>query len=458
MRFPVNIHVYTFCYNNAPTLPFIIDYWKRFATKVVVYDNMSTDNSLELLKPYKWIEVRGFDTNDTYCPDKIQQIKNECYKECRDKNVDYVFVCDIDEFPLYGDNLMHILSEEKKDGVKVFYSDFYDMLGDKFPEYDENLVQNHTGFKIVKNTNVRKIHMFDPAIDVSFNDYGTLCDTDQEYKSSSLMVMHMQLFGLQAYITRQTENIKRLNKNVTKKSLVEKYGKDKYSCTAYYNNRHAQYYYQYDDINMLMKTICSNDYILNIKNRNKVSEVEVERTNEQPVQYTVNRLGTLCPVQGDIRIPWTEHVLDRPSHVNARCAIVIPVYRTEISNLEEASLKRVVRVLGGKYDIILAGPDDLEYGSFCKRAEFNFGVMKCNPAFFENIDTYSMLCMTTGFYEAFSDYEFIMIYQLDGWIFNDSLPRFLDSGFDYIGSPWPANSFECIRESVGNGGVSLRRV
>jgi hypothetical protein len=50
-------------------LPFVLDYWKRLPiTKAVVFDNGSTDGSVEYLKQYDWIEVRYFKTegqNDT---------------------------------------------------------------------------------------------------------------------------------------------------------------------------------------------------------------------------------------------------------------------------------------------------------------------------------------------------------------------------------------------------------
>ena len=43
------IHVYVVCWNEMDILPFCVDYWKRYAEKVVVYDNGSTDGSLEFM-------------------------------------------------------------------------------------------------------------------------------------------------------------------------------------------------------------------------------------------------------------------------------------------------------------------------------------------------------------------------------------------------------------------------
>jgi len=88
-EFPISIWVYTFCYNNAIILPFIIDYWKQYASKVIVYDNYSTDDSVSILSQYNWIEIRHYNSNDTYDPNLIQSMKNSIYKEAIGK-ADYV--------------------------------------------------------------------------------------------------------------------------------------------------------------------------------------------------------------------------------------------------------------------------------------------------------------------------------------------------------------------------------
>jgi hypothetical protein len=50
--------------------------------------------------------------------------------------------------------------------------------------------------------------------------------------------------------------------------------------------------------------------------------------------------------------------------------------------------------------------------------------------------TYSQLLMSKEFYELFIEYDYIIIYQLDCFVFKDSLENWLYTGFDYIGAPW----------------------
>ena len=153
-------------------------------------------------------------------------------------------------------------------------------------------------------------------------------------------------------------------------------------------------------------------------------------------------------------IDWEEYKED--------CCVVVPVYKKNPVFFEQASLIQCVRVLGQKRDIFLVAPWDLdlsEYTSLCPG--YKFRVKRMAKGFFESIGTYNQLCKRKGFYNAFRDYQFMLIYQLDCWVFADNLDYFMSLGHDYIGAPW----FEINKEEnkakitkCGNGGFSLRRI
>ncbi len=76
---------------------------------------------------------------------------------------------------------------------------------------------------------------------------------------------------------------------------------------------------------------------------------------------------------------------------------------------------------------------------------------------------YSKLCLESKLYKAFEDYNYIFLFQEDGWVFKDELKHWCDKGFDYIGAPWfegydKADKTSNMIEFSGNGGVSLRKV
>ncbi len=90
------ITMYFINWNDSFYLPFIAKHYGQFCSKIVMYDNHSTDTSQSLAKSLGF-EVRTFgkigELNDQHYLD----IKNHCWKEERG-NSDYVIVCDADEF------------------------------------------------------------------------------------------------------------------------------------------------------------------------------------------------------------------------------------------------------------------------------------------------------------------------------------------------------------------------
>lgn len=118
--------------------------------------------------------------------------------------------------------------------------------------------------------------------------------------------------------------------------------------------------------------------------------------------------------------------------MQSKVAAVIPVYKEEIDDLEKISLAQARKVLG-KYPFVFVAPE----GKKISYAESGDAVVRFPPQFFQNTMTYSMLLMSPFFYEAFKAYDYILIYQLDAFVFYDALEKFCSLGYDYIGAPWP---------------------
>lgn len=145
--------------------------------------------------------------------------------------------------------------------------------------------------------------------------------------------------------------------------------------------------------------------------------------------------------------------------MNNLVAIVVPIYKRELSCFENISLQQLFNVLGGMYDIFFVAPETL--GSTFNIASAH---MRFFPdEYFVSVEAYSKLLLTAGFYDRFEEYEYILIYQLDAFVFEDKLKFFCELGYDYIGAPWLSGFIEdtplgrkVIR--VGNGGLSLRKV
>ncbi|WP_158542235.1 DUF5672 family protein [Pedobacter chinensis] len=81
--------------------------------------------------------------------------------------------------------------------------------------------------------------------------------------------------------------------------------------------------------------------------------------------------------------------------------------------------------------------------------------------FFSSLGGYNKLMKFPGFYGAFLDFKFMLIYQLDAFVFRDELDYWCNQNFDYIGAPFikeSGNEAGGIIIGQGNGGFSLRRI
>lgn len=115
-----------------------------------------------------------------------------------------------------------------------------------------------------------------------------------------------------------------------------------------------------------------------------------------------------------------------------KVAVIIPIYKPDLSPLEQIALNRCFDVLSA-YDIIAIKPESLklnEYGcTFSKVVSFE-------DTYFSDIQGYNRLMLSASFYQAFLDYTYILIHQLDAFTFKDELLTWCNKGYDYIGAPW----------------------
>lgn len=150
-------------------------------------------------------------------------------------------------------------------------------------------------------------------------------------------------------------------------------------------------------------------------------------------------------------------------------SIVVPVYRTGMSESEAAALKQCKSVLH-KYEIQLVAPDSLDVTAHLAILGKATRVVRFPNKYFHSIRGYSKLLVSDDFYRSFQSFEYILIYQLDAWVFADELKLWTNRGYDYIGAPWlkapPVRKSQFpmlsvsgfLKNKVGNGGFSLRKV
>ncbi len=76
-----------------------------------------------------------------------------------------------------------------------------------------------------------------------------------------------------------------------------------------------------------------------------------------------------------------------------------------------------------------------------------------------SVEAYNQMLLQAWFYHLFEAWDYILIFQLDAWIFRDNLSEWLSKSYTYIGAPWVRGFGEDTPDTgVGNGGLSLRHI
>ena len=114
--------------------------------------------------------------------------------------------------------------------------------------------------------------------------------------------------------------------------------------------------------------------------------------------------------------------------------IVIPVYTTQLTVSEHAALRQCFDILSS-YPKCFVKPESLDITSLVRDYPANH-IVPFPDTYFKGIAGYNRLMMSPEFYETFAQWEYILIYQTDAWVFSDRLSEWCSKGYDYIGAPW----------------------
>lgn len=137
--------------------------------------------------------------------------------------------------------------------------------------------------------------------------------------------------------------------------------------------------------------------------------------------------------------------------------VIIPIYKQSFNSLEIVSLKQAFKILCN-YDISFIAPESLDTKTVLQYGEISIEYFE--DYYFKNTKSYSELLLSTNFYNRFIKYEYMLIYQLDAFVFKDNLESFFELNLDYIGAPMQryGENWKDIKCNIGNGGLSLRKI
>lgn len=155
--------------------------------------------------------------------------------------------------------------------------------------------------------------------------------------------------------------------------------------------------------------------------------------------------------------------------------VIIPIYKEQPNELEIVAWNQCLKILAGHPIVVVTYKElNLDWYKQFENIKYEY----FDKDFFLNIQGYNRLMLSKGFYSRFENYEYILIYQLDAYVFKDQLIEWCTKGYDYIGAPWIPNKNTTILSKlkkfaksimngyypingdyqVGNGGFSLRNI
>ena len=139
--------------------------------------------------------------------------------------------------------------------------------------------------------------------------------------------------------------------------------------------------------------------------------------------------------------------------------VVIPVYKETPSDSEQIAYRQCIAVLG-EFPIVVVAPKGFDLGYY-KDSHPSVDILFFESQYFQSVQGYNRFLLYPKFYESFVDYDCMLIYQLDAFVFRNELLHWCSQDYAYIGAPWFEGFTEATPEAgfigVGNGGFSLRR-
>lgn len=141
--------------------------------------------------------------------------------------------------------------------------------------------------------------------------------------------------------------------------------------------------------------------------------------------------------------------------------VVIPVHRPDPSEYELISFRQCYAILGA-HPIKLVAPEGMDMDVYKKAVSVEIDIQYIDPVWLSSVGQYNKLKVSRFFYQLFDNFEYLLTYELDAFVFEDALLYWCSQGYDYIGAPWfkdfgNANSDNEFM-GVGNSGFSLRKI
>ena len=208
-----SVHLYATCWNDVRQLEFFFRHYDPTVERYVIFDDDSTDGSLELLRGHPRVDVRRFARTiaDSFVLSELD-LFNSCWKESRGGQgtaapADWVIVCSLDEHLVHRDFSAYLLRCSTA-GITVIPALGFQMVTDEFPKSGERLCETRTWG--VAEPYDCKLSVFCPTAiqEINYEEGGHVAAPVGRVlapRRDELLLQHYQLLGLDYTVARFAE-------------------------------------------------------------------------------------------------------------------------------------------------------------------------------------------------------------------------------------------------------------
>jgi hypothetical protein len=194
--------LYALCWNEEQMLPFFFRHYDPLVERYYIFDNGSTDGSLELLRANPKVVLGEFEVQGDSFVLAAQSFYNQCWKASRG-TAPWVIVCNVDEH-LHHRDLPAYLNALPA-GISLITPEGYNMISDSFPVAGEPLSQQiHLG---VRSPGMDKPQLFAPDLidEINFcpgRHTASPAGHVQSPATVEVKLLHFKYLGLDYYSRR----------------------------------------------------------------------------------------------------------------------------------------------------------------------------------------------------------------------------------------------------------------
>ena len=226
------------CWNEERILPYFLDHYDSFVDEFHIYDNGSTDSSMDLLSNSSKVTVHTFETDGTFDDEANLNIKNNAWKESVGK-ADFVVVCDMDEL-LYHYRLNALIALLKEQGFTVLKPLGIEMVSESLPPYDgAQKITELITLGVKDEHNYSKTLLFDPnRVEINFKPGCHRSDPEGKVKifhSDHAKLLHYKYIDREEILRKLRTYSDRLSQKNRCKGWGLNYLKSEEQTMAYYD-------------------------------------------------------------------------------------------------------------------------------------------------------------------------------------------------------------------------------